>query len=166
MCASRPVCVHLFARRFEDSIAEFELALRLNPNFSPARGLSGVALAYRGRWAEGAAAARQALRFSLRDPFAAIYCGVAAYCQYIGRNYVEAIRLSREALRQRSDFVGAHRVLTAALGGETDAACLALEALRQVQPGISLAWLGSEMRFEREEDRGHYLEGFRRAGLG
>ena len=66
----------------------------------------GVALAYCGRWEEGASAARQALRFSPRDPFAAIYCGVASYCQYVGRNYAEAIRLSREAVRQRSDFVG------------------------------------------------------------
>ena len=108
--------VYLFTRRFEDSVAEFELALRLNPNFSPARGLYGVALAYRGRWEDGDAAAREALRLSPRDPFAAIYCGVAAYCQYVGRNYDEAIRFSREALRQRSDFVGAHRVLTASLG--------------------------------------------------
>jgi hypothetical protein len=94
--------------------------------------------------------------------------GVAGYCQYVGRNYDEAIRLSREAPRQRADFVGAHRVLTAALGmsGEVDAARAALEALRRVQPSISLAWLASEMPFEREEDRGHYLEGFGRAGLG
>jgi TolB-like protein/DNA-binding winged helix-turn-helix (wHTH) protein/Tfp pilus assembly protein PilF len=160
--------VYLFNRRYEDCLAEFELALRLNPNFSPARGLYGVALSYRGRWQEGDAAARQALRFSPRDPFAAIYCGVAAYCQYVGRNYDEAIRLSREALRQRSDFVGAHRVLTAALGmsGEREAAGVALAALRRVQPSLSLAWLSSEMPFEREADRAHYLEGFGRAGLG
>src|SRR5258708_30396139 len=44
--------VCLFNRRFEDSIAEYELALRLNPNFSPARGIYGVALSYRGRWQE------------------------------------------------------------------------------------------------------------------
>ncbi len=108
--------VYLFTRRFEDSVAEFELALRLNPNFSPARGLYGVVLSYRGLWEAGDAAAREALRLSPRDPFAAIYCGVAAYCQYVGRNYDEAIHLSREALRERSDFVGAHRVLTASLG--------------------------------------------------
>ena len=160
--------VYLFNKRFEDSVAEYELALRLNPNFSPARGIYGVALSYRGRWEEGLAAAQQALRFSPRDPFAAIYCGVAAYCQYVGRNYDEAIRLCREALRQRADFVGAHRVLTASLGmsGEIEAAATAREALLRVQPNISLAWLSSEMPFEREEDRTHYLEGFRRARLG
>src|SRR4051794_19518328 len=160
--------VYLFNRRFDDSIAEFELALRLNPNFSPARGLYGVALSYRGRWEEGDRAARQALRFSPRDPFAAVYYGVAAYCQYVGRNYEEAISLSREALRQRSDFVGAHRVMTAALSmaGQDGLAKAALQELRRTQPSISLAWLAGELPFEQEADREHYLEGFRRAGLG
>ena len=159
--------VYLFNRRFDDSIAEFELALRLNPNFSPARGLYGVALAYRGRWEDGDRAAREALRFSPRDPFAAVYYGVAAYCQYVGRNYEEAIRLSREALRQRSDFVGAHRVLTAAAGmmGLRDVAAAGLQELRRAQPTISLAWLASEMPFEHGSERKHYLEGFKRAGL-
>ncbi len=37
-------CVYLFRRRFDDSLAEFELALRLNPNFSLAQGYYGLAL--------------------------------------------------------------------------------------------------------------------------
>ena len=159
--------VYLFNKRFDDSIAEFELALRLNPNFLPARGLYGVALSYRGRWEEGDRAAREALRFSPRDPFAAVYCGVAAYCQFVGRNYEEAIRLSRDALRQRSDFVGAHRVLTAAaaMAGQGDIAKAALQDVRVAQPNISLAWIESQMPFERDADRKHYLKGFRLAGL-
>ena len=36
--------VYLFARRFDDSLAEFELALRLNPNFSLAQAFYGLAL--------------------------------------------------------------------------------------------------------------------------
>lgn len=159
--------VYLFSRRFDDSIAEYELTLRLNPSFSPARGIYGVALAYRSRWEDGDRAARHALRLSPRDPFAAIYCGVAAYCQFIGRNYEEAIRLSRESLRLRSDFVGAHRVLTAAaaMTGQLDVARSALEATIRAQPTISLAWLASEMPIEHEAERVHYVEAFRRAGL-
>jgi TolB-like protein/tetratricopeptide (TPR) repeat protein len=159
--------VYLFNRRFDDCIAEFELALRLNPNFLPARGLYAVALSYRGRWEEAARVAREALRFSPRGPFAAICYGVAAYCQYAGRNYKEAIRLSREALRQRSDFVSAHRVLTAALGmvGFDNAAKAALQELRRAQPSISLGWIESRMPFERDADRENYLRGFRLAGL-
>ncbi len=159
--------VYLLTRCFDDALAEFELALRLNPSFSPARGYYGVALAYCGRWEEGDQAARQALRLSPRDPFAAVYCGVVAYSQFVGGNYDEAIRMSREALRQRSDFVGAHRVLTAstAMAGLHQAAEAALHELRRTQPNISLAWIAQEMPFRRDIDRERYVEGFRRAGL-
>ena len=159
--------VYLFTRRFDDSLAEFDLALRLNPNFSLAQGYDGLALAYCGRWEEANVAARRALRLSPRDPFSAIYYGIAAYAQFVGRNYAEAMRLSREGIRQRSDFVGAHRVLTAAAGmaGRTDIASVALQELRRAQPNISRAWIASQMPIKLEADREHYLEGFRRAGL-
>ncbi len=159
--------VYLFARRFEDSLAEFELALRLNPNFSLAQGYYGLALSYCGRWREADEAARRAIRLSPRDPFSAVYYGIAAYAQFIGRDYAEAMHLSREALRQRGDFVGAHRVLTAAAGmaGGKNAARAALQELRRAQPNISLAWITGQMPMMRDEDREHYLEAFRRAGL-
>src|SRR6185503_3651622 len=136
-------CVHLFARRFDDSLAEFELALRLNPNFSLAQGLYGLVLSYCGRWEEADLAANRALRLSPRDPFAAIYYGIAAYAQFLGRHYDKAMQLAREALRQRADFVGAHRVLVAAAGmsGQTGVAKGALAELRRAQPNVSLSWL-------------------------
>jgi tetratricopeptide (TPR) repeat protein len=160
-------CVYLFARRFDDSLAEFELALRLNPNFSLAQGYYGLALAYCGRWQEGDEAARRAIRLSPRDPFAAVYHGIAAYSQFIGRNYDQATRLAREAIRQRGDFVGAHRVLTAAaaMTGQTDAAALALRALRRAQPNVSLTWIAEHMPIKSDAEREHYLDAFRRAGL-
>jgi TolB-like protein/cytochrome c-type biogenesis protein CcmH/NrfG len=159
--------VYLFKRRFDDSLAEFELALRLNPNFSLAQGYYGLALSYSGRWEEADAAARRALRLSPRDPFSAVYYGIAAYAQFSGRHYDEAIRLSREGIRQRSDFVGAHRVLTAAAGmaGQFDIAGVALQELRRAQPNISLAWIARQMPIKLDAEREHYLEGFRRAGL-
>jgi TolB-like protein/Tfp pilus assembly protein PilF len=160
-------CVYLFARRFDDSLAEFELALRLNPNFSLAQGYYGLTLSYCGRWEEGDLAARRALRLSPRDPFSAIYYGIAAYAMFVGRNYDAAMRLSREGIRQRSDFVGAHRVLAASAGmaGQTEVATAALQELRRAQPNISLGWLASQMPIKQDADREHYLEAFRRAGL-
>jgi TolB-like protein/cytochrome c-type biogenesis protein CcmH/NrfG len=160
-------CVHLFARRFDDSLAEFELALRLNPNFSLAQGYYGLTLSYCGDWEEGAAAASRALRLSPRDPFSAIYYGIASYAQFVGRNYDEAMRLARQGIRQRADFVGAHRVLTAsaAMAGQTEAAAAALQELRRIQPNISLAWIARQMPIKHDAEREHYLEAFRRAGL-
>jgi TolB-like protein/cytochrome c-type biogenesis protein CcmH/NrfG len=159
--------VYLLTRCFDDSLAEFELAMRLNPSFSPARGYYGVALAYCGRWEEGDVAARQALRLSPRDPFAAVYCGIVAYAQFIGGNYDEAIRMSREALRQRGDFVGAHRVLAAAAGmaGKSQVAEAALLELRRAQPNISLTWIAKQIPFKLDVDRDRYVDGLRRAGL-
>jgi TolB-like protein len=159
--------VCLFTRRFDDSLAEFEVALRLNPNFSLAQGYYGLTLSYCGRWEEADLAARRALRLSPRDPFSAVYYGIAAYAQFVGRNHEEAMRLSREGIRQRGDFVGAHRVLTAAaaMAGQDDVAKSALQELRRAQPNISLGWIASQMPIKLEADREHYLEGFRRAGL-
>jgi tetratricopeptide (TPR) repeat protein len=157
----------LVARRFDDSLAEFELALQCNPNCSVAQGYYGVALSYCGRWEEGDLAARRALRLNPRGPFSAVFCGVSAYSQYVGRNYDEALRLAREAVRQRNDFVGGHRVLAAAAGmlGEKEIAKAALLELRRVQPNVSLDWISTEMPFKLDADRSHYLEGFRRAGM-
>jgi TolB-like protein len=159
--------VHLYSRRFDDSLAEFELALRLNPNFSFAQGYYSLTLSYCGRWQEAAQAVSRAVRLSPRDPFLAIYQGIAAYAQFLGRNYDEAMLLARQAARERADFVGAHRVLTSAAGmaGQTEVAAAALRELRRVQPNISLAWIAKEMPIKLEAERAHYLEGFRRAGL-
>jgi TolB-like protein len=159
--------VYLAMRRIEDSLTEFEVALQLNPNFSLAQGFYGLALSYTGRWQEADAAARRALRLSPRDPFSAIYYGVAAYAQFTGRNYDEAIACSREAIRERGDFVGALRVLTAAAGmaGYADIGASSLQELRRVQPNVSLAWIAGQIPWNLEADRDHYLEGLRRAGL-
>jgi TolB-like protein len=160
-------CAYLFTRRFDEALAELEMALQLNPSFSLAQGYYGLALSYCAHWEEADEAARRAIRLAPRDPYSAVYYGVAAYAQFVGRNYEEAMRLSRDALRQRGDFVGAHRVLTAAAGiaGHIDVAELALQELRRTQPNISLAWIANEMPFRQDAEREHYLEGFQRAGL-
>ena len=87
--------------------------------------------------------------------------------RFLGGHYDEAIQLSRDAIRQRNDFVGAHRVLTAAAGmaGRADLAQQALLGLRRAQPNVSLAWIAANMPIRHDDDRAHYIEGFRRAGL-
>ena len=96
-----------------------------------------------------------------------IYYGVAAYAQFVGKNYSGAITLAREATRHRGDLTGAYRVLTVAAGmaGQIDVAEAALADLRRTQPNISLAWIATQLPWKLDADREHYLEGFRRAGL-
>ena len=159
--------VYFSTRRLDHALAEFELALQLNPNFSLAQGYYALALSYSGRWQDAYAATQRAIRQSPRDPSSAIYYGVAAYAQFVGKNYSEAIALAREATRQRGDLTGAYRVLTVAAGmaGQIDVAKAALEELRRTQPNISLAWIATQLPWKLDADREHYLEGFRRAGL-
>jgi tetratricopeptide (TPR) repeat protein len=160
-------CVHLFARRFDDSLAEFELALRLNPNFSLAQSYYGLALSTRGRWREAVKAVDIALRLSPGDPFAAHYYGVAAYAEFAGRNYAEAMQFARMAIHLRTDFVAGHRIMAAAaaMAGEAETAMVAIRELRRAHPDVSLAWIADRILIEHEIDRQHYLEAFRRAGL-
>lgn len=159
--------VSMFARRFDDALAELETALRLNPSFSLAQAYYGLTLAYCGRAQEGVAAAARALRLSPRDPFSAIYAGIASYAHFVGRDYLEAIRLARDAIRQRGDFVGPYRVLAAAAGmaGERETATAALQELRRVQPNVSLEWIAANIPVRDDAERDHYLDGLRRAGL-
>ena len=160
-------CVYLLTRRFDDSLAEFEWALRLNPNFSLAQGIYGLPLAFSGEWEKATEAADRALRMSPRDPFSALYYGVASYAQFVGHNYDEAIRFARTAIRLRNDYVGGYRLLTiaAAMAGQMDVAAAALAELRRAQPNISLTWVADQLPFKRDTDRDNYIEAFRRAGL-
>jgi hypothetical protein len=115
------------------------------------------------------------LQLSPRDPFSAIYKGNAASAEFLRGNYREAMRLAREAIRQRTDLVVGYRVFTAAaaMAGEIELARASVEELRRVQPGISLAWMAEHVPL-REDDHDSeafrsklelYLEALRRAGL-
>jgi TolB-like protein/Tfp pilus assembly protein PilF len=153
--------------RIEDALAGYETAISLNPSFSLAHGYYALVLSWNGRFREGAEAARRALNLSPRDPFSAIFYGVAAYAAYVERNYAEAIRLCRESIRLRNDFVGAYRVMVAAAGmaDDKELARAMLPELRRVHPEISLEWVAQQLPLPLVEEREHFLEGLRRAGL-
>ena len=133
---------HVYLRRFEDSLADFELALRLNPNSRSRKAIMDWAWHTLGG---GRKAPKRppCAASSPRDPFSAIYNGVAAYAEFVGRNYNEAMRLAREAIRQRADFVSAYRLLAAAaaMAGDNDLAKAMIQEVRRVQPDITLAWM-------------------------
>jgi tetratricopeptide (TPR) repeat protein len=159
--------VYVCLGRFEDALAGFEAALSLNPNFALAQAYYGLALSWVGRWQAGADAARRALRLSPRSPFSAICSAVAAYAEFVGCNYHEAMRLAREAIRQRPDFAGGYRVLTAsaAMVGEIELAKLSLQGLRRAQPNISLARIIEHLPL-RPDQHEIFIEAMHRAGLG
>jgi len=56
--------------------------------------------------------------------------------------------------------------VSAGMTGNSALAEMALQELRRTQPGISLHWISTQLPWANDADREHYLEGFRRAGLG
>jgi tetratricopeptide (TPR) repeat protein len=99
--------VYAYLGRLQDALAEFEQTLSLNPNFALGLAYYGQMLSWVRRCEDGIIAARRALRLSPRDPFSAIVAYLAAGAEFLGGHYHEAMRLAREAIRQRPDFVGA-----------------------------------------------------------
>ena len=159
--------VYFSTGRLDDALSELELALALNPNFLLAQGYHALALSYAGCPEDSFAAAQKAARLSPRDPSLAIYHGIAAYARFTQCKYDEAIALAREAISHRGDLTGAYRVLAVSAGmtGDKGLADTALEQLRRIQPNLSLAWIATQLPWNKQEDRDHYVEGFRRAGL-
>ena len=151
----------------DDSLAEFGLALSLNPNFALTQSVYAFALALCGDWEKADTAARHALRLSPRDPFSALIYGIAACAQFVGHNYEETMRLARTSIRLCEDHAPGHRMLNAAaaVAGEADVAAAALQTLLRAQPEFSLAWIANNIPFKRNVDREHYLDAVRRAGL-
>lgn len=160
--------VYFSTRRLDAALAAFEQALALNPNFSLAQGYYALALSYAGRSQDSYEAAQRAIRLSPRDPSLAIYYGIAGYARFTERSYDEAIALAREAIRHRGDLTGAYRVLAVSAGmtGNERLARMALQELRRTQPNLSLDWIATQLPWANSADREHYVEGFRRAGLG
>jgi TolB-like protein/cytochrome c-type biogenesis protein CcmH/NrfG len=159
--------VYFSTRRLADALSEFETALGMNPNFCLVQGYYALALSYAGRTEDSFEAAQRAIRLSPRDPSLAIFYGIAGYARFMTRQYDEAIALAREAIRHRGDLTGAYRVLAVSAGmiGDKETAAVALGELRRTQPNISLSWIATQLPWCSDEDREHYLEGFRRAGL-
>jgi hypothetical protein len=141
-------CVHLFSRRFDDSLAEFELALRLNPNFSLAQGYYGLALSCCGRWKKA-------------TPRRAVPCARARSIR--SQSFIAASpRLpSSSGATTKRRCVSHAKASGNARISSTPTACR--RPPRRWRD--SLAWLSDQMPIKRQADREHYLEGFRRAGL-
>ena len=161
-------CVYLFARRFDDSLAEFELALRLNPNFSLAQGYYGLALCLLralGRRRPG------------RAPCAAAEPARSVFGALLRHRRLRPVR--RTQLR-RGDAAGARRPSVSAAISSAPTACSPPPPAWPDRPRSPRPHCrsyaarspifrspGSQIkcRSSRTPRRQHYLEAFRRAGL-
>ena len=158
---------YLFTRRFDDSLAEFELALQLNPNFSLAQAYYGLTLSYCGRWQDADLAARRALRNSVHEIRFLHSIMASPRTRSSMGVYVEARRLRWAISWPPGRFgrwlQGAHRRRR---NGWTDRRSSGRPAGASTRATEHLDGLAcAPDAVQHDADRKHYLEGFRRAGL-
>jgi len=159
--------VHGMSRRVDEAVVELEKALALNPNFAVAYTYLGFFLAYLGRGREALQKTDAAERLNPRGLFPGVNSLCRAVAHFSAREYVDAVSYARKAVLESPGIVTGYRMLVVncALAGEIDQARTALEAVKRLQPDVSLRWVSEYAPFADTRQRQEYIEAFRRAGL-
>jgi len=153
-------------RRTEEAVDNFKAAIEFNPNFAAAHGYAGWVLAHDGQTEEAISLLEQAIRLSPRDPFNVFYLAGFAAAHYLAGRYTVAAEWARRALRIRPEHLGARRKLVASLAqaGVMEEAESEMARLRELQPGLSIAWIRQAVPYT-SKPMDQFLEGMRKAGL-
>jgi tetratricopeptide (TPR) repeat protein len=152
------------AQRFqgdlEGCIVRCEEALSLDANCATAYGLMATALIFTGRLEEGRTANRN--RLDPLDPNRATRFLEFAVSYYFERNYEEAAKICREAIRQYPNHRPSYRFLLASLGqlGKRTEG----EALMEIVPAGYDHYARHRPPWFGLKDFEHMLEGLRKAG--
>jgi adenylate cyclase len=145
----------------DEAVEAFETAIALNPNDADGYVFLAETLSFAGRPDEAIDLIEKAQRL---NPASRWYAWQLAAAFYVARRYEDAVA----ALRKGRPLVAmGYRWLAVAcgqLGREQDAKAAAEEYLRR-SPDYSLATHLETMPFQHAEDREHYVEGLRKAGL-
>ena len=153
-----------FEGQHEQSIAAFEKAIALNPNFTDWR--FGMALLRAGEPARATQVIAEHMRY---DPFYVPWApGQLGLARYLLKEYSEALPPLREYTSRAANMRNGHVWLAAnlaQLGQLNEAHAEAAEVLR-IDPKYTID--GTQRRlalFKRPEDVEHFLDGLRKAGL-
>jgi TolB-like protein/Flp pilus assembly protein TadD len=158
--------VAFMQRRTVESVAEFQRALQLNPNFAAAHGYLGWTLAFDGQSDNAVTHLEEALRMSPHDPQNAIFNIGIAIAHYMAGRYDEAIAACHKAFQQRSGMVRGTRVYIASLAqaGRLEEARAALTRMKEIHPELSVAWIEQHVPYT-PGAMAKFLDGMRKAGL-
>ncbi len=155
--------VYLYMKQQQDKArAQWEKALDLNPNYADVMTSLGELLSYIGRPDEGIEWIERALRLNPHHPgWYDVSLGIASYG---ARQYEEAIGALQ---RYQNHTAGSWAFLAASyaqLGRIEEAQGPAAEALK-LDPEFSLQAWTEILPYKYQDDRDHFIEGMRKAGL-
>jgi adenylate cyclase len=164
---SNGMCLGYLAGEIETGITLVDRALALNPNLAMAWGMSGWLHVYLGKHAEAIECFERAMRLNPLDHYAITsHNGICFALLFVGR-YEEAASWARKGMLEQPDSALPARVAAAAyaLSGKIVEAREAMARMRALDPSLRLSNLENVLAPYRCEDRAHYVEGLRKAGL-
>jgi tetratricopeptide (TPR) repeat protein len=153
---------YLMKRDHDRSLAAYERALALNPDYADLLADMGYVLTYVGRAKEGIAHTERAMR--LNPFYPDWYLWVIGMAQYTMRRYEDAVT----TLKKMTDFPIEPRLYLAASYaqlGRLEEARTELTEILKLDPGASLKSWGHSQPFKNKLDSEHFFEGLRKAGL-
>ena len=142
-------------------------ALALNPNLAAAWSYSGWIRTYRGEMELAIEHQVRAMRLSPLDALMFNMQGGAALAHFLAGRYDQASALAEQALRNRSDYLTALRILAAshALAGRQADAQKAVARLCRVDPASRISNLRDRVPLRQPEDLARFEGGLHKAGL-
>ncbi len=151
----------LRGRKFDEARAEFEEALKTNPNDVRILVLASEFYGWTGQPKEAIHRIQEAMRLNPNYPNWYLYS--LGFCQYVAHDYQGAV----ETLRKMSPMGVARGLLAASLAqlGRMEEARAEAEKCLKENPSYSATYVGSTSPFLHDKDRQHVVEGLIKAGL-
>ena len=157
--------VYIWARDFDRSAAETDVALRLNPNYAPALGMLGLGKIYGGEPLAAIPHVEQAIRL---DPvFKQQFLHFLGSAYLVAGHFEEASAQFRERIQLNPKTDLSRAFLAVALGqlGEAEEARRVWRDLMAINPKYSFAEHVGRLPFRHEADRDRLFEGLTKAGI-
>jgi adenylate cyclase len=156
----------MLCRRHEQSLAEAQRAIDLNPNFALGYFGLGWIRVHLGHFAEAVDSLLRCLRLNPNDPQAPTFLAVLALAHYHLGSYGEALRYAKQGLPRRA-VPFALRTFAATLGqlGQFEEVAPARAKLKQFKAADPERFWDATSPYADPAHLAHLLEGLRKAGL-
>jgi TolB-like protein len=153
--------------RLREGAALHERALSINPNQAMAWGLSGITQAYLGEIEEAERRLNRYKRLLPMSRYAFMYDTGFVMVALMKRDYETAVSIGREVTEMNPLHSAGLKPYLAALGylGRGSDAAVVLRKLAAIEPDFSVQRFLARAPFARMQDRDHYANGLRLAGV-
>ncbi len=153
--------------RLQEAAVLHERALALNPNLAMAWAFSGTTQVYMGNWDEGERRLLRYKQLSPMDPNAFHYDVAFSVIALMRRDYEGAVAAGRSVSTMNPAYSAACKPYLAALGhlGQTQEAAVVRRRLLAIDPGFTVRSHLEASPFARQQDRDHFANGLRLAGV-